>query len=121
MNRAIDARIHKIERALAPDNPDDEFGVDNLSEDDLNRVLHNCLLQIAANERGLFTQEEASDAREKLVSLECTIWATPLRWLKTGRPVVPRRFGGTRTIGKPSPRNGDYSTLPAISRRAVPS
>ena len=62
-----------MERAIAPD-PGDEFGLSKLSDDDLNRLLHDILSHIVANEQGLFTPEEAGGSRVKLAELEARIW-----------------------------------------------
>ncbi len=65
MSRTIDARLGRMERALGID-PSDEFAwLGRLSDDDLERLIHDVRSCIAANEGGLFTADQVSDARTK--------------------------------------------------------
>lgn len=72
MNRSLDARMDRIERAIGAAR-EDEFGLSELSHDDLSPYLHDVASRIAANESGMFAQEEVDAARATLANLEAEV------------------------------------------------
>ena len=71
MNRAIEARLSKVEKLVSPDEVD-EFGFNKLSDEDLLRRLRELMLEAIA--RPDVTEDEKVGLREKLANLEAQVW-----------------------------------------------
>ena len=123
MNRGIDTRLQKMERAIGP-NPDDEFGLSKLSHDDLIPLQHTIMAGIVADERGLFTSDEIATMRDKLANLEAEVWRQ-IQFLQRpdvaeATPAIDRLAASQcrgNVTGKGWRTSGDCLTLPASYRR----
>jgi len=107
--RGIEARLHKIERVMGVDHPDEFSFLERLSDDDLHRLIHDLRSRIASNEGGSFTPQQIAQASAKVAEQEREVLAH-IRWEQ--RPDVAAAIASNIAAGRgPQPWDWDWEGL----------